>query len=73
MCLRRCLCIIIILIIFSYSLPAQRTIIYCGKLIDTKSIEVLSEMAIIVEGKTITDIQKGYMISMGMEVLGFRL
>ena len=50
------------LIIFSYSLTAQRIIIYCGKLIDTKSLQVLSEMTIVVEGKTISDIQKGYMV-----------
>ena len=57
--IRRCL-FIFILIIFSHSLTAQRIIIYCGKLIDTKSLQVLTEMTIIVEGKTISDIQKGY-------------
>jgi imidazolonepropionase-like amidohydrolase len=46
--------------IFSQGVSAQRTIIYCGKLIDTKSLQVLSEMSIIVEGKTISDIQKGF-------------
>ena len=61
MSIRRCL-FIFTLIIFSYSLHAQRIIIYCGKLIDTKSLQVLSEMTIIVEGKTISDIQNGYII-----------
>ncbi|HZZ75234.1 MAG TPA: amidohydrolase family protein, partial [Puia sp.] len=37
-----------------------RTIIYCGKLIDTRSLQVLTEMTIIVEGKFISDIQKGF-------------
>src|SRR5579864_1267046 len=59
--IRRCL-FISILIIFSFSLPAQRTVIYCGKLIDTRSLRVLSEMTIIVEGETISDIQNGYVI-----------
>src|SRR5438045_996785 len=48
-------------IIFSCSLAAQRIVIYCGKLVDTKSLKELDEMTIIVEGKTISDIQKGYM------------
>ncbi|HMH20744.1 MAG TPA: amidohydrolase family protein [Puia sp.] len=39
---------------------AQRTVIYCGKLIDPKSGQVLQEMSIIVTGNTITDLQKGY-------------
>ncbi|MBS1948487.1 MAG: amidohydrolase family protein [Bacteroidetes bacterium] len=38
----------------------QKTIIYCGKLIDVKSAQVLNEMSIIVEGNKISDIQKGY-------------
>jgi len=59
MSIRRCL-FTFLLLIFSYSLSAQRIIIYCGKLIDTKSLQVLSEMTIVVEGKTISDIQKGY-------------
>ncbi len=61
--MRVCRCLfIIILIFFSYSLAAQRIIIYCGKLIDTKSLQVLSEMTIVVEGKTISEIQKGYLV-----------
>jgi imidazolonepropionase-like amidohydrolase len=39
---------------------AQRTIIYCGKLVDTKSLQTLTEMTIVVEGSTITGLQKGY-------------
>ncbi|MBS1932800.1 MAG: amidohydrolase family protein, partial [Bacteroidetes bacterium] len=39
---------------------AQRTIIYCGKLIDVKALQEQSEMSIVVEGNKITDIQKGY-------------
>ncbi|QEC69821.1 amidohydrolase family protein [Panacibacter ginsenosidivorans] len=39
---------------------AQKTIIYCGKLIDVKNLQVLTEMSIIVEGNKIVDVQKGY-------------
>ncbi len=38
----------------------QRTIVYCGKLIDPVAAKVLTEMSIIVTGNTITDLQKGY-------------
>jgi imidazolonepropionase-like amidohydrolase len=48
------------ILIISQGLFAQRTIIYCGKLIDTKSLQVLSEMTIIVQGNTISDVQKGF-------------
>ena len=39
---------------------AQKTIIYCGKLIDVKNLQVLTEMSIIVDGNKIVDVQKGY-------------
>jgi imidazolonepropionase-like amidohydrolase len=45
---------------FSFS---QKTILYCGKLIDVKSLQVLTEMSVTVEGDKITDIQKGYIQS----------
>jgi imidazolonepropionase-like amidohydrolase len=40
---------------------AQRTLIYCGKLIDTRAMQVLSEMTIVVEGNTITGLEKGWL------------
>jgi imidazolonepropionase-like amidohydrolase len=39
---------------------AQRTIIYCGQLIDVKSGQILSQMSIIVSGNKISDLQKGF-------------
>jgi len=42
------------------SATAQRTVLYCGKLVDVKSLQVLTEMSVVVEGGNITDIQKGY-------------
>ena len=39
---------------------AQTTYIHCGKLIDGKADNVQTEMTIIIEGTTITDVRKGY-------------
>lgn len=38
----------------------QRTIIHCGKLISPQTLQVQSEMSILVEGTKIVDVQKGY-------------
>ncbi len=42
------------------SIFAQRTIIYCGKLVVPQTLEVRNEMSIIIEGNKIIDVQKGY-------------
>jgi imidazolonepropionase-like amidohydrolase len=39
---------------------ARRTLLYCGKLIDPKSLQVQSEMTVVITGNIITDVQKGY-------------
>lgn len=39
---------------------AQKTIIYCGQLIDVKLLQVQKEMSIIITGNTILEVQKGY-------------
>lgn len=49
--------------VFASYLFAQKTVIYCGHLIDPKSLQVLTEMTIVVDGKFITDVQKGYLPS----------
>jgi imidazolonepropionase-like amidohydrolase len=41
-------------------LSAQKTIIYCGKFIDPKKLEVQNEISIVVDGNKIIDVQKGY-------------
>src|SRR6185312_16110628 len=41
-------------------LMAQRTLLYCGKLIDPKAGQVLAEMTVIVTGNTVTGVEKGY-------------
>lgn len=54
----------IFLILFFLSLvltlPAQRTILHAGKVIDGVSKKVMTEKSIIVEGKQITAIENGY-------------
>ena len=39
---------------------SQKTILYCGRLIDPKSGQVLTEMSVIVTGGTIAGVEKGY-------------
>jgi len=46
---------------------AQKTYIQCGKLIDGYSNAPQAQMTIVVEGKTITDIQKGYTTGSGSD------
>jgi len=50
----------LLLVLFSLHAFAQKTYIQCGKLIDGTSNQPQSQMTIVVEGTTITDIQKGY-------------
>jgi imidazolonepropionase-like amidohydrolase len=40
---------------------AQRTILYCGKLIDVKNKKVLENMSVVVENNKIVDVNQGYM------------
>lgn len=47
-------------IFFSTLLVAQKTIIYCGQLIDVKKNEVQKEMTIVVDKNKILDVTKGY-------------
>ncbi|HEV3325536.1 MAG TPA: amidohydrolase family protein [Puia sp.] len=42
------------------AVTAQRTLIYCGKLIDPKSGKVLTEMTVIVNGPAVEAVQSGY-------------
>ncbi len=49
-----------IVFLFTTSFFAQKTHLHCGKLIDTKSGKIATEMTIIVSGNKIIDIQKGF-------------
>ena len=52
---------------------AQRILIHCGHLIDGKSRDVQSQMTLVVEGKEITGVEKGFTIaSTGDEVIDLR-
>ncbi|MBV8389304.1 MAG: amidohydrolase family protein [Mucilaginibacter sp.] len=51
---------LVILLFIASSAFAQRTYIQCGKLIDGISGQAQKEMTIVVDGKMISDIQKGY-------------
>lgn len=42
------------------AVKAQKTIIHCGQLVDVKTLQLLKEMTIIIEGNKILDVQKGY-------------
>ncbi|HTI93823.1 MAG TPA: amidohydrolase family protein [Puia sp.] len=50
-----------LLLLFTLSVSAQRTILYCGKIIDPKSGQVSTEMSIVISGNTISAVQKGYL------------
>lgn len=39
---------------------AQRTLIYCGQMVDVKNLQLLKEMTIAIEGNKIVDVAKGY-------------
>lgn len=54
-------CIAIILTLGCSSAFAQKTLIYCGSLLDGVKSDVQSEMTIVVEGKKITQVAKGYL------------
>src|SRR5579859_1034660 len=45
--------------------PSSKTIIYCGRLIDPRSGQVLTEMSVVVTGNSITDVKKGYIAAAG--------
>jgi imidazolonepropionase-like amidohydrolase len=52
--------LLLLCLLFSSATFAQRTIIYCGQLIDVKQLTIQKEMSIIIEKNKITDVQKGY-------------
>ncbi len=56
--LRSIACLIFILV--ANSALGQRTILHCGKLIDGKSDQMVTQMSIVIEGNKIVSIDKGY-------------
>lgn len=55
--------IFIFMLFMAMSLFAQKTYLHCGKLIDTKSGKIASQMTIIISENKIMDVQKGYILS----------
>lgn len=52
--------LILMLLQIGFTLHAQRTLIYAGKLIDGRADQALTEKTIVVEGKKIASIEDGY-------------
>jgi len=64
---------LITLFLISFSLQAQQTLIYCGRLIDGQGDKVLSEHSILVDGDQISEVRKGYITpAAGVEVIDLR-
>jgi imidazolonepropionase-like amidohydrolase len=53
-------CLAILLMLSTFLLNAQKTIIYCGKMVDVKNAAMLVEMSIVVDSGRIKDVIKGY-------------
>lgn len=54
------LSLILLVCISTMNAFAQRTYIQCGKLLDTKSGKLLTEMTVVVDGSKISDVLNGY-------------
>lgn len=50
----------LVLLVWTLTLSAQQTFIYCGNLVDVKKGEVVSEKTIIVENDRIVDVKDGF-------------
>lgn len=57
----------VFLLFVAETASAQKTYIQCGKLIDGTSPAAQTQITIVVEGKTIVDIQKGYISGTGTD------
>jgi imidazolonepropionase-like amidohydrolase len=49
------------------SLPAQRTILHCGRLLDVRTGQVLTEMTVVTESGRIAGVEKGYLAPSGSD------
>lgn len=57
--MKKLLCFGFAILMVSLSI-AQRTLIYCGQMVDVKNLQLLKEMTIAIEGNIIVDVIKGY-------------
>ena len=53
-------CLMFFLAFITLTLSAQRTILYCGKLVDVKNVKILTEISVVVDSGIITDVSNGY-------------
>ena len=58
--MRKISLITITFLLFLLQVTAQRTLIHCGKLIDTKDGKIVTNVTIIVQGNLITDVVNGF-------------
>src|SRR5690242_10655418 len=49
-----------LLLCISTTVFSQKTLIYCGQLIDVNNLQVLKDMTIVTDGNKIVDVVKGY-------------
>ncbi len=59
--------LVTLMLTFSAFVFAQKTYIYCGQMIDTKSAMMLKEMTIVVEKNKIIDVEKGYLTAIAAD------
>lgn len=52
--------ILLIAVLFTFSINAQKTYLYCGKLIDTNTGKIKSKMTIVIESNKIISVDKGF-------------
>ena len=52
--------LLVFLACIQLSIAAQKTFIYCGKLVDAKTAKLLSSKTIVIEGNKIVEVLDGY-------------
>jgi len=50
----------LLLVVSFFSIQAQKTILHCGQLIDTKNLKVVEKVSVIVKGNKIVAVEAGY-------------
>ncbi|NND63905.1 MAG: amidohydrolase family protein [Flavobacteriaceae bacterium] len=55
--------LMVLFLLLGLGLQAQKTILHCGKLVDTKNGIVLNNKSVVISGKTIESVQNGFITS----------
>lgn len=53
--------LLLIIVAFNFNLNAQKTILHCGKLIDTKNGKLLENYSVVIQGDSISSVEPGYL------------